>query len=198
MAKSRKTPAPRKAPLMAPPEPAALDAVEPANVAFARFAALKKKDRKPFAALTISRGRVHVGDGGTFVCQVRQTMKKGTLRLYWLPPAGEVWTSPLVLALVDGSEPDRWEDAGAFVIDSGIAAVIPDDAKKAIDGLDDETEALTDAIDEAIFGGEEDTAILDAPGGKKFSVFKLGGDGTYGVDRGLDEDDAVVALLLRV
>jgi hypothetical protein len=132
---------------------------------------------------------LYAGDGGTFACHVKERVKKGTWSLYRFG----VEDLGADIALRDGSEPVRWEFAGGIIIDTSVAAFIPGLAFKEINALDD-SEELTDAIDEALFGSDEDEAVLQTPEGRPFAVFRLAGDGTYDVVRGFDAEGAICAL----
>jgi hypothetical protein len=134
---------------------------------------------------------LRAGDGGTFACHVKERVKKGTWSLYrfGLDDLG------IVLTLREGSEPTRWEFAGGIIIDTSVGAFVPGATLKEINSMDD-SEELTDAIDEALFGSDEDEAVLETPEGRAFAVFQLGGDGTYDVVKGIDNDGAVCALVV--
>lgn len=134
---------------------------------------------------------LRAGDGGTFACHVKEKVKKGSYKLFSFVVADE--DRGVILAVRDGSEPQTWGFAGGIIIDSSVGTIITEPALKEIKDMEDGDE-LTDQIDEALFGSDEDQAILTTPEGKPFAVFMLGGDGTYDVLKGIDSEGAVCAL----
>lgn len=134
---------------------------------------------------------LYAGDGGTFACHVKERVKKGTWSLHVFGLEDE--DIGIVLACRDGSDPVHWEYSGQIRIDSSVGAFVPAASLKEINAQED-SEELTDAIDEALFGSDDDEAVLETPEGRHFAVFQLGGDGNYTVLKGIDSDGAVIAL----
>ena len=66
-----------------------------------------------------------------------------------------------------------------------------------IESRGDEIEDFAlDTIDDALFGSDDDEAIVITPGGQPMAVFQMIGDGTYGVMEGRDAQAAVCALVV--
>lgn len=51
-------------------------------------------------------------------------------------------------------------------------------------------------MNDALFGGDDDEAIVLTPGGQPIAVFQLVGDGTHGVMEGRDAHAGVCALVV--
>lgn len=142
-------------------------------------------------------GEVHVddilyaGDGGTFACHVKERVKKGKWSLYRLI-LDDLGT---VIAFRKGSEPVQWEFSGGIIIDTAVGTILPASTLEDIEGLGDSDE-LTDAIDDAVFGGDGSEAVIETPNGLEFAVFQLGGDGTYNVFKGMDKGNKTCALAI--
>lgn len=147
-----------------------------------------------FGALTVTN-ILHAGDGGTFACHVKERVKKGTWSLYVFSIVDA--DIGIVMAARDTSEPVTWEFAGGIIIDSSVGTFLTSTALKEIKNMEDGDE-LTDAIDEALFGSDDDQAVLTTPKGKAFAVFQLGNDGTYDVVKGIDSEGAVCALAIVI
>jgi len=156
---------------------------------FQRLRDVSSEDHHRFGALAVAT-ILYAGDGGTFACHVKERVKKGSYSLHRFG----VEELGAVLAVREGAEPVRWEFAGGIIIDSSVGAFVPGGALKEIESASDDGEELTDAIDEALFCSDASEAVLETPGGKPFAVFRLLGDGTYDVVKGLDAAGAVCAL----
>lgn len=158
---------------------------------FTRLRNAHSEQLRSFGKLAVST-ILHAGDGGTFACHVKEKVKKGSWSLHriCLDDLG------VILALHDGSEPLRWEFAGGIIIDSSVGTILPAASLKEILALEDGDD-FTDTIDEALFGSDDDEAVIETPNGKKLAVFQLGGDGTYNVFKGLDSLGAVCALAVE-
>jgi hypothetical protein len=134
---------------------------------------------------------LHAGDGGTFACHVRCEVAPGTWALYRI----DAVDLSAIVAAREGSEPIRWAPAGAIVIDTAVGAFIPLAAAADIEVRGDDIEDFAlDTIDEALFGSDADEAIVVTPGGHAMAVFRMIGDGSYGVVEGRDADAALCAL----
>lgn len=136
---------------------------------------------------------LHVGDGGTFHCHVQREVAPGTWVLHRL----EAEHLGAIAAVLEGSTPVTWERVGAIIIDTGVGAFIPLAAAEDIEARGEDIEDFAlDTIDEALFGSDEDEAIVNTPGGQPMAVFQMIGDGTYGVVEGRDAHAAVCALVV--
>lgn len=145
-----------------------------------------------FGELPIS-GTLCAGDGGTFACHVKERVKKGTWTLFRLS-LDDLGT---VMALVEGAEPVFWEFAGGIIIDTAVGTILPKSSLDDINSMDD-PEEITDIVDDAIFGSDDDEVVIETPNGKKFAVFQLPGDGTYNVFKGMGNDKKVCALAVVI
>lgn len=136
---------------------------------------------------------LHAGDGGTFACHVKEKVARGTWQAWRVNL--EEFHGPVVLART-GAAPVTWEDAGVVCIDTATVAFFPGAALKELGDVDEDF--AEDVIAEAIFddANESDAAVIETPEGRPFVVFRVGGDGTYGVTRGRDAEGQVVALVV--
>lgn len=136
---------------------------------------------------------LHVGDGGTLRCHVQREVVPGTWGVHRVEAEG----LSAIGAVREGSTPVTWERAGTIIIDTGTGAFIPLAAAEDIEARGEEIEDFVlDTIDDALFGGDDDEAIVLTPGGQPMAVFQMIGDGTYGVMEGLDAHAAVCALVV--
>lgn len=136
---------------------------------------------------------LYAGDGGTFACHVKERAKKGNWSVYRLG-LDDLGT---VMALHDGSEPVFWEFAGGIIIDTAVGTILPAATLNDINSMDD-PEEISDIVDDAIFGSDDDEVVIKTPKGKEFAVFQLPGDGTYNVFKGLDQNKKVCALAVVI
>lgn len=147
---------------------------------------------RPFGELPIVSA-LHVGDGGTFHCHVRRDVAPGTWGVHRVDTEG----LSVIAAVLRGASPVAWEPVGAIVIDTAVGAFIPLAAAEDIEARGEEIEDFAlDTIDEALFGSDEDEAIVITPGGAPMAVFQMIGDGTYGVLEGRDAEASVCALVV--
>lgn len=134
---------------------------------------------------------LYAGDGGTFACHVKERVKKGKWLLYRLI-LDDLGT---VIALRNGSEPVQWAFSGGIIIDTSVGTILPASTLEDIEGLG-ESDELTDAIDDAVFGNDDSEAVIETSNGQEFAVFQLGGDGTYNVFKGMDKSKKTCALAI--
>ncbi len=159
---------------------------------FTRLRASSSENLNQFGELPVEN-ILYAGDGGTFACHVKERVKKGTWSLYRLV-LDDLGT---VIALRNRSEPVHWEFAGGIIIDTSVGTILPKSTLDDIEGMS-ESDELTDAIDEAIFGSDGYEAVLETSNGQEFAVFQLGGDGTYNVFKGMDKDQKTCALAIVI
>lgn len=157
---------------------------------FTRLRGTSSDEIRHFGQLPVA-SVLYAGDGGTFACHVKERVKKGTWSLYRL----SLDDLGVVLAVHEGAIAVDWEFAGGIIIDSSVGTILPAASFKEITSMDDSDE-LTDAIDEALFGSDDDEAVLETSNGREFAVFQLGGDGTYNVFKGIDQNKVTCALAI--
>jgi hypothetical protein len=139
--------------------------------------------------------RIHVGCGDTLFCHVMEQVVPGRWELWRLATAQTF----AVFALRAKAQPTRWLGAGTVMLDTSLAAFIPEAAAEEIQALEDDDVPVDFSLGAGEAGAETDgpsAGIVKTPGGSALGLIHLKAAGAHDVAKGLDARGLVCALAI--
>lgn len=154
--------------------------------AWTRFANPTNSEVNKAGVFTVQT-RAFAGDGGTEQEQVELSLPPGEYAISLLEHAHDL---DCVYLVAPGAKPVRWRAAGGVVVDTAVGCFATREAIDAIAELDDDEDDddegwLADKVDDLLFVECKGYGTILAHEHPVF-VFRLVGDGIYGVAEGID------------